>query len=85
MERFEKPFRHRDVPPHWSRKRSMRQTWRGFAATVCLQTAAGCPVLQTIYNNSKRHSRKQKSASCGSGIKGETWRTTTSVKTAMAS
>jgi hypothetical protein len=35
-----------DVLPQRSRKRALRQTWRGLAATVCVQTAAGCPVLQ---------------------------------------
>jgi len=38
--------RHTDVPPQRPRKRALRQMWRGLAATVCLQTAAGCPVLQ---------------------------------------
>jgi hypothetical protein len=36
-----------DVPPRRARKCLSRQRWRGFAAPVCLQTAAGCPVLQT--------------------------------------
>ncbi len=46
-ERFAKPLRHMDVPPRRARKCLSRQRWRGFAAPVCLQTAAGYPVLQT--------------------------------------